>query len=158
MNRHGTAARKRAAAAGYPRRAYSRPTALTASEASSTAATTPPEWDEIAERAGVSKPFCTNTSQQAGPVPSGAAAAWRHSGVRQALRTTTDNRQRLRSAVERSSTSSGTDSQGYRLIENDNVTEPQVGAQVSRHREACTDAVFDRSARTFRPGPGTVRG
>ena len=36
------------------------------------------------------------------------------------------------------------DSQGYRLIfENDNVTEPQVAAQVKVAIEACTDAVFD---------------
>jgi hypothetical protein len=36
------------------------------------------------------------------------------------------------------------DGQGYRLIfENDNITEPQVAAQVRVATESCIDAVFD---------------
>jgi AcrR family transcriptional regulator len=66
------------------------------------------------------------------------------SGVRQALRTTTDNRQRLRSAVQAFFDFIELDGQGYRLIfENDNITEPQVAAQVRVATESCIDAVFD---------------
>ena len=64
--------------------------------------------------------------------------------MRQALRTTTDNRQRLRAAVQAFFDFIEHDSQGYRLIfENDYVNEPQVAAQVKVATEACTDAVFD---------------
>ena len=64
--------------------------------------------------------------------------------MRQALRTTTDNRQRLRSAVQAFFDFIEHDSQGYRLIfENDYSNEPQVAAQVRVATEACTDAVFD---------------
>ena len=103
--------------------------------------------DEIAERAGVSKPvlyqhFTSKLDlylavlQQHGDI----LVSW----VRQALRTTTDNRQRLRAAVQAFFDFIEDDSQGYRLIfENDNVTEPQVAAQVKVSIEACTDAVFD---------------
>ncbi|KKE98688.1 TetR/AcrR family transcriptional regulator [Mycolicibacterium obuense] len=103
--------------------------------------------DEIAERAGVSKPVLYQhfTSK----VELYLAVLQRHvdnlvSGVRQALRTTTDNRQRVRAAVEAFFDFIEHDSQGYRLIfENDYVTEPQVAAQVKVATEACTDAVFD---------------
>ena len=65
-------------------------------------------------------------------------------GVRQALRTTTDNRLRLRSAVQAFFDFIEHDGQGYRLIfENDYVTEPQVAAQVRVATESCIDAVFD---------------
>jgi len=71
-----------------------------------------------------------------------------HPGVRQALRTTTDNRQRLRAAVQAFFDFIEHDSQGYRLIfENDYVTEPQVAIQVKVATEACTDAVFDLISR-----------
>ncbi len=64
--------------------------------------------------------------------------------MRQALRTTTDNRQRVRAAVEAFFDFIEHDGQGYRLIfENDYVTEPQVAAQVKVATESCTDAVFD---------------
>ena len=61
-----------------------------------------------------------------------------------ALRTTTDNHRRLHAAVHAFFDFVEHDSQGYRLIfENDYVTEPQVAAQVRVATESCTDAVFD---------------
>src|ERR1700733_13088412 len=103
--------------------------------------------DEIADRAGVSKPVLYQhfTSK----LELYLAVLHRHadnlvSGVRQALRTTTDNRQRVRAAVDAFFDFIEHDSQGYRLIfENDYVTEPQVSAQVKVATEACTDAVFE---------------
>jgi AcrR family transcriptional regulator len=103
--------------------------------------------DEIADRAGVSKPVLYQhfTSK----LELYLAVLQRHvdnlvSGVRQALRTTTDNRQRVRAAVQAFFDFIEHDGQGYRLIfENDYVTEPQVAAQVKVATEACTDAVFD---------------
>lgn len=103
--------------------------------------------DEIAERAGVSKPVLYQHFSS--KLELYLAVLQRHvdnlvSGVRQALRTTTDNRQRLRAAVQAFFDFIEHDSQGYRLIfENDYVTEPQVAAQVKVATEACTDAVFD---------------
>ena len=76
---------------------------------------------------------------------------------RQALRTTTDNRLRLRAAVQAFFDFIEHDSQGYRLIfENDYVSEPQVAAQVKVATEACTDAVFDLDQPRLRarPAPG----
>jgi AcrR family transcriptional regulator len=103
--------------------------------------------DEIAERAGVSKPVLYQhfTSK----LELYLAVLARHVdnlvyGVRQALRTTTDNRQRLAAAVQAFFDFIEHDGQGYRLIfENDNFTEPQVAAQVRVASEACIDAVFD---------------
>src|SRR6266403_1273215 len=91
--------------------------------------------DEIADRAGVSKPVLYQhfTSK----LELYLAVLQRHadnlvSGVRQALRTTTDNRQRVRAAVDAFFDFIEHDGQGYRLIfENDYVTEPQVSAQVN---------------------------
>ncbi len=103
--------------------------------------------DEIAERAGVSKPVLYQHFSS--KLELYLAVLQRHvenlvSGVRQALRTTTDNRQRLRSAVQAFFDFIEHDSQGYRLIfENDYVTEPQVAAQVRVATESCIDAVFD---------------
>ncbi|OBG79995.1 TetR family transcriptional regulator [Mycobacterium sp. NS-7484] len=107
--------------------------------------------DEIAERAGVSKPVLYQHFSS--KLELYLAVLQRHvdnlvSGVRQALRTTTDNRQRLRAAVEAFFDFIEHDSQGYRLIfENDYVSEPQVAAQVKVATEACTDAVFDLISR-----------
>ncbi len=103
--------------------------------------------DEIAERAGVSKPVLYQhfTSK----LELYLAVLARHVdnlvyGVRQALRTTTDNRQRLGAAVQAFFDFIEHDGQGYRLIfENDNFSEPQVAAQVRVATEACIDAVFD---------------
>ncbi|KLO29268.1 TetR family transcriptional regulator [Mycolicibacter heraklionensis] len=103
--------------------------------------------DEIAERAGVSKPILYQ--HFASKLELYLAVLARHvenlvSGVRQALRTTTDNRQRLRSAVQAFFDFIEHDSQGYRLIfENDNVAEPQVAVQVRVATESCIDAIFD---------------
>lgn len=103
--------------------------------------------DEIADRAGVSKPVLYQhfTSK----LELYLAVLDRHvdnmvSSVRQALRTTTDNRLRVRAAVHAFFEFIEHDGQGYRLIfENDYVSEPQVSAQVKVATEACTDAVFD---------------
>ncbi|MEB3032165.1 TetR/AcrR family transcriptional regulator [[Mycobacterium] nativiensis] len=103
--------------------------------------------DEIAERAGVSKPILYQ--HFASKLELYLAVLARHvenlvSGVRQALRTTTDNRQRVRSAVQAFFDFIEHDGQGYRLIfENDNVAEPQVAVQVRVATESCIDAVFD---------------
>ena len=103
--------------------------------------------DEIADRAGVSKPVLYQHFSS--KLDLYLAVLQQHvdilvSGVRQALRTTTDNRQRLRSAVQAFFDFIEHDSQGYRLIfENDYSNEPQVAGQVKVATEACTDAVFD---------------
>jgi AcrR family transcriptional regulator len=103
--------------------------------------------DEIAERAGVSKPVLYQHFSS--KLELYLAVLQRHvenlvSGVRQALRTTTDNRQRLRSAVQAFFDFIEHDGQGYRLIfENDIITEPQVAVQVRVATESCIDAVFD---------------
>ena len=103
--------------------------------------------DEIADRAGVSKPVLYQHFSS--KLELYLAVLQRHvdnlvTGVRQALRTTTDNRQRLRAAVQAFFDFIEHDGQGYRLIfENDYVTEPQVSAQVKVATEACTDAVFE---------------
>jgi AcrR family transcriptional regulator len=107
--------------------------------------------DEIAVRAGVSKPVLYQHFSS--KLELYLAVLQRHvdnlvSGVRQALRTTTDNRQRLRAAVQAFFDFVEHDGQGYRLIfENDYVTEPQVSAQVKVATESCTDAVFDLISR-----------
>ncbi len=103
--------------------------------------------DEIADRAGVSKPVLYQHFSS--KLELYLAVLARHvenlvSGVQQALRTTTDNRQRLHAAVQAFFDFIEHDSQGYRLIfENDYVTEPEVAAQVRVATEACIDAVFD---------------
>ena len=117
--------------------------------------------DEIAERAGVSKPVLYQ--HFASKLELYLAVLQRHvdnlvSGVRQALRTTTDNRQRLRAAVQAFFDFIEHDGQGYRLIfENDNVTEPQVAGQVRVATEACTDAVFDLISRDSGLDPHRAR-
>jgi AcrR family transcriptional regulator len=102
--------------------------------------------DEIADRAGVSKPVLYQHFSS--KLELYLAVLHRHvenlvSGVQQALRATTDNRRRLHSAVQAFFDFIEHDSQGYRLIfENDYVTEPEVAAQVRVATESCTDAVF----------------
>jgi AcrR family transcriptional regulator len=117
--------------------------------------------DEIADRAGVSKPVLYQhfTSK----LELYLAVLQRHvenlvSGVRQALRTTTDNRQRLRAAVQAFFDFIEHDGQGYRLIfENDYVSEPQVAVQVKVATESCTDAVFDLISRDSGLDPHRAR-
>lgn len=117
--------------------------------------------DEIAERAGVSKPVLYQHFSS--KLELYLAVLQRHSdnlvsGVRQALRTTTDNRQRLRAAVQAFFDFIEHDSQGYRLIfENDFVTEPQVAIQVKVATESCTDAVFDLISRDSGLDPHRAR-
>jgi AcrR family transcriptional regulator len=107
--------------------------------------------DEIAERAGVSKPVLYQHFSS--KLELYLAVLQRHSenlvsGVRQALRTTTDNRLRLRSAVQAFFDFIEHDSQGYRLIFENTVSgEPQVTQQVEGATEACIDAVFDLISR-----------
>ena len=102
--------------------------------------------DEIAERAGVSKPVLYQ--HFASKLDLYLAVLQQHveilvTSVREALDTTTDNRQRLHDAVQAFFDFIEDDAQGYRLIfENDYVTEPQVAAQVKVATESCTDAVF----------------
>lgn len=103
--------------------------------------------DEIADRAGVSKPVLYQHFSS--KLDLYLAVLQQHVdilvyGVRQALRTTRDNRLRLHAAVHAFFDFVEDDSQGYRLIfENDYVTEPQVAAAVKVATEACTDAVFE---------------
>lgn len=102
--------------------------------------------DEIADRAGVSKPVLYQHFSS--KLELYLAVLHRHvenlvSGVHQALSTTTDNRQRLHVAVQAFFDFIEHDSQGYRLIfENDFVTELEVAAQVRVATESCIDAVF----------------
>ena len=118
--------------------------------------------DEIADRAGVSKPVLYQHFSS--KLELYLAVLQRHvdnlvSGVRQALRTTTDNRQRVRAAVQAFFDFIEHDSQGYRLIfENDYVTEPQVSAQVQGgHRVVHRRGVRPDQPR-FRPGTRTAHG
>lgn len=117
--------------------------------------------DEIAERAGVSKPILYQHFSS--KLELYLAVLDQHvdnlvSGVRQALRTTTDNRQRLRSAVQAFFDFIEHDGQGYRLIfENDNVAEPQVAVQVRVATESCIDAVFDLVSRDSGLDPHRAR-
>ena len=103
--------------------------------------------DEIADRAGVSKPvlyqhFSSKLRLYLAVLESHIEKLVL--GVRQALRTTTDNRQRLRAAVQAFFDFTDHDGQGYRLIiKNDYGTEPQVAVQIRAATEACVDAVFD---------------
>lgn len=103
--------------------------------------------DEIADRAGVSKPVLYQHFSSKLKLYLAVLDAHVEnliSGVQQALRTTTDNRQRLHAAVRAFFDFIDHDGQGYRLIfENDNVTDPQVAAEVRVATEACIDAVFN---------------
>ncbi|MHA7649034.1 TetR/AcrR family transcriptional regulator [Mycobacterium sp. ML4] len=102
--------------------------------------------DEIADRAGVSKPVLYQHFSS--KLELYLAVLNRHvenlvCGVQQALGRTTDNRRRLHSAVQAFFDFIEHDGQGYRLIfENDYVTEPEVAAQVRVATESCIDAVF----------------
>ncbi|MFD4293054.1 TetR/AcrR family transcriptional regulator [Rhodococcus sp. NPDC058505] len=103
--------------------------------------------DEIAECAGVSKPVLYQHFP--GKLDLYLAVLQSYvdsliSGVRQALRSTTDNRQRVRAAVQAFFDFVDNDSQGYRLVfESDLMGDPQVLSRVDRATEACVDAVFD---------------
>ena len=117
--------------------------------------------DDIADRAGVSKPvlyqhFPSKLDLYIAVVDSHAEKLV--NDVNTALRTTTDNHQRVRAAVQAFFDFIEHDSQGYRLIfENDYVSEPQVAAQVKVATEACTDAVFDLISRDSGLDPHRAR-
>jgi len=117
--------------------------------------------DEIADRAGVSKPVLYQHFSS--KLELYLAVLQRHvenlvSGVRQALRTTTDNRQRLRAAVQAFFDFIEHDSQGYRLIFENTVSGvPQVSQQVEGATEACIDAVFDLISRDSGLDPHRAR-
>jgi len=142
-----TSARKRARGSRMPRDERRGQLLTTASEVFVDRGFHATGMDEIADRAGVSKPVLYQHFSS--KLDLYLAVLQQHvdilvSGVRQALRTTTDNRQRLRSAVQAFFDFIEHDSQGYRLIfENDYSNEPQVAGQVKVATEACTDAVFD---------------
>lgn len=103
--------------------------------------------DEIAERAGVSKPVLYQHFPS--KLDLYMAVLSRHielmvQGVRQALRSTTDNRQRVHAAVQAFFDFVDNDTQGYRLVfESDLMGDSQVQTSVERGTEACVDAVFD---------------
>ncbi|ABG98136.1 transcriptional regulator, TetR family protein [Rhodococcus jostii RHA1] len=103
--------------------------------------------DEIAECAGVSKPVLYQHFP--GKLELYVAVLQSYvdsliSGVRQALRSTTDNKQRVRAAVQAFFDFVDNDSQGFRLVfESDLMGEPQVQSRVEQATEACVDAVFD---------------
>lgn len=103
--------------------------------------------DEIAERAGVSKPVLYQHFPS--KLDLYMAVLTRHielmvQGVRQALRSTTDNRQRVHAAVHAFFNFVDNDTQGYRLVfESDLMGDTQVQTSVERGTEACVDAVFD---------------
>src|SRR5882757_4884615 len=113
--------------------------------------------DEIADRAGVSKPVLYQHFSS--KLELYLAVLNRHvdnlvSGVQNALSATTDNRRRLHSAVQAFFDFIEHDSQGYRLIfENDYVTEPEVAAQVRVATESCIDAVFALISAYYGLGP-----
>ncbi|MGL4306237.1 MAG: TetR/AcrR family transcriptional regulator [Mycobacteriaceae bacterium] len=103
--------------------------------------------DEIAECAGVSKPVLYQHFPS--KLELYLSVLHKHvenlvSGVRQALRTTTDNKQRVRASVQAFFDFVDNDSLGYRLIfENDLMGDPSVQQRVEGATEACIDAVFD---------------
>ncbi|MDG3008757.1 TetR/AcrR family transcriptional regulator [Rhodococcus sp. D2-41] len=103
--------------------------------------------DEIAERAGVSKPVLYQHFP--GKLELYLAVLHSHveqmiSGVRQALRSTTDNKRRVRAAVQALFDFVDNDTQGYRLIfESDLMGDPGVQQRVEKATDACIDAVFD---------------
>ncbi len=146
-NLTNTAAPKRARSGRLPRGERRDQLLATASEVFVDRGYHATGMDEIADRAGVSKPVLYQHFSS--KLDLYLAVLGQHgdilvAGVRQALRTTTDNRQRLRAAVQAFFDFIEHDSQGYRLIfENDNVSEQQVADQVRVAIEACTDAVFD---------------
>ncbi len=150
-NPTGTAARKSARGGRLPRSERRDQLLAMASEVFVDRGYHAAGMDEIADRAGVSKPVLYQHFSS--KLELYLAVLQQHvdilvTGVRRALRTTTDNRKRLRAAVAAFFDFIEHDSQGYRLIfENDNVTEPQVAAAVKVATEACTDAVFDLISR-----------
>ncbi|MFC6011256.1 TetR/AcrR family transcriptional regulator [Nocardia lasii] len=103
--------------------------------------------DEISQVAGVSKPVLYQ--HFASKLELYLAVLQNYvdilvSSVRQALRSTTDNKQRVRAAVAAYFDFVDNEMQGFRLVfESDLTSEPQVQRRVEQATEACVDAVFD---------------
>ena len=103
--------------------------------------------DEIAERAGVSKPVL----YQHFPGKLDLYLDLLHSyvddlvrGVREALASTSDNKLRVRAAVQAYFDFIDDEGQGYRLVfESDLLGEPSVQQRVDRGLEACIEAVAE---------------
>ena len=103
--------------------------------------------DEISEVAGVSKPVLYQHFPSKLDLYVAVLQNYVDSliaGVRQALRSTTDNKQRVRAAVAAFFDFVDNESQGFRLIfESDLKGEAQVHRLVDSATEACVDAVYD---------------
>ncbi|WP_188545473.1 TetR/AcrR family transcriptional regulator [Rhodococcoides trifolii] len=103
--------------------------------------------DEIADCAGVSKPVLYQHFPGKLDLYLAVLQSYVDSliaGVRQALRSTTDNNRRVRAAVFAFFDFVDNDSQGFRLVfESDLMGDPQVQRSVDQATEACVDAVFD---------------
>ena len=103
--------------------------------------------DEIADCAGVSKPVLYQHFPGKLDLYLAVLQSYVDSliaGVRQALRSTTDNNRRVRAAVFAFYDFVDNDSQGFRLVfESDLMGDPQVQRSVDQATEACVDAVFD---------------
>ncbi|MEE4021768.1 TetR/AcrR family transcriptional regulator [Gordonia sp. PKS22-38] len=101
--------------------------------------------DEIAVHAGVSKPvlyqhFPSKLDLYIAVVDSHAEKLV--SDVNKALLTTTDNKQRVRAAVEAFFDFIDQDNSGYRLIFSSDAKDPAVIRRVEGATEACVDAVY----------------
>lgn len=101
--------------------------------------------DEIAVHAGVSKPvlyqhFPSKLDLYIAVVDSHAEKLV--SDVNTALRTTTDNRKRVRAAVQAFFDFIDQDNSGYRLIFSSDASDPAVIRRVEGATEACVDAVY----------------
>jgi AcrR family transcriptional regulator len=160
-NLTGAAARKRASSGRLPRGERRDQLLATASDVFVDRGYHSAGMDEIADRAGVSKPVLYQHFSS--KLDLYLAILQLHgdilvASVQDALSATTDNRQRLRSAVQAFFDFIEHDSQGYRLIfENDYATEPQVANQVKVAIGACTDAVFDLISRDSGLDPHRAR-
>ena len=113
--------------------------------------------DEISECAGVSKPVLYQHFPSKLELYLAVLQSYVDNlvtGVRQALRSTTDNRQRVRAAVQAFYDFVDNEMQGFRLVfESDLMGEPQVQRRVEQATEACVDAVFDLVAQDSGSGP-----
>jgi AcrR family transcriptional regulator len=106
--------------------------------------------DDIAERAGVSKPvlyqhFASKLDLYLALLERSAADLVRL--VREALEATTDNRQRVRNSISAYFDFVGSDGSAYRLVfETDLRGEPAVRDLVERARDECAEAIAETIA------------
>ncbi|WP_026306901.1 TetR/AcrR family transcriptional regulator [Smaragdicoccus niigatensis] len=104
------------------------------------------QMDEISERAGVSKPVLYQHFP--GKLDLYIAVQERYldsllSGVRNALASTTDNRERIRAAIAAYYEFVDHESEGFRLVfESDIRSEPTVSKRVDETLTACGDEIF----------------